>query len=225
MVSSKQIPKPNSSVRKRLEPVVKETFPSSDFHQLGMREIAAKAGVGSTTIYRHYRSKENLLFSFINEWLARLVDRMIDHLQGIEDIKERLRKVFWVQLDFYERNPEIGKIILMTVPRQDWMGDESFQQTRLMGIFFELLKKGQENSRFDPHVRVDFHLDIVLGLVNRAFTMWIYRGRNYGLAEQANVLFELMWRGISNPKKGAAKNEGRCEKAKAASGNGHILSV
>ncbi len=33
--------------------------------------------------------------------MGKLGTRMIDHLQGIEDYKEKFRKVFWVTLDFF----------------------------------------------------------------------------------------------------------------------------
>jgi hypothetical protein len=39
----------------------------------------------------------------------------------------------------------------------------------------------------------------MLGLVQRSFVMWIQRGRKAGLASQANELFEMVWRAISNP--------------------------
>jgi hypothetical protein len=39
-----------------------------------------------------------------SRWLKRLGDRMIDHLNGIESYKDKLRKVFWLILDFFERH-------------------------------------------------------------------------------------------------------------------------
>jgi hypothetical protein len=39
----------------------------------------------------------------------------------------------------------------------------------------------------------------MLGLVQRTFFMWISRGQPNGLAQQANALFEIVWRGITNP--------------------------
>ena len=48
------------------------------------------------TIYKYYGSKEPLLFASLDAWLDKLAARMIDHLQGLSDYKEKLRKVFWV---------------------------------------------------------------------------------------------------------------------------------
>jgi len=122
---------PSQSIKKRLEPVVKAAFSRQDFHQCNMRDIAKKAGVGYGTIYKYYGSKEKFLFAFVDEWLGELVARIIDHLQGLEEIKEKLRKAFWVQLDYYERNPDLGRIILMTIPLTTWMADQTFVQKRM----------------------------------------------------------------------------------------------
>ena len=102
-----------------------------------IRTVAKKAGISFTTIYKHYGSKEGLLFAFLNDWLGVLTDRMVDHLQGIEDLKEKLRKFFWVQLDYYEKNPGVGRIIFMTVPITTWMTDKTFAQEKMIGLFMD----------------------------------------------------------------------------------------
>ena len=108
-------------VHARLEKAVLEIFSQSDFHKANIRDVARRAGVSFTTIYKHYGSKERLLFSFVDIWLGKLTERIIDHLQGIEDLKEKMRKVYWLQLDYYERHEGLGKILFMTLPMQTWM--------------------------------------------------------------------------------------------------------
>ena len=105
----------DAEIKTRLEAAVKELFSQQDFHQVNMRSIAQKTGVGLNTIYMHYESKERLLFAFVNEWIQNLDSRLEEHLQGLEDVKERVRKTIWVILDFYEKNPDIGIIVVMTV--------------------------------------------------------------------------------------------------------------
>ena len=93
-----------------------DVFSKVDFHQADIRTVAKKAGVSFGTIYKYYGSKEGLLFTFLSNWIDGLCERMIDHLQGIENLKEKLRKVFWVQLDYYERNQNMGRIIIYDCP-------------------------------------------------------------------------------------------------------------
>jgi AcrR family transcriptional regulator len=186
-------------VKKRLEIAVLDIFSHSDFHKANIRDVAGKAGVSFGTIYKHYGSKERLVFAFVDIWLEKLTERILDHLQGMEDLKEMMRKVMWLQLDYYERNPGLGRIIFMTIPMQTWMGDETFQQRRMIEAYLNVLRNGQKEGILNPNVRAGILLDLMLGTVQRAFTMWVFRGKQEGLAAQSNILFEMVWRAISNP--------------------------
>jgi AcrR family transcriptional regulator len=185
--------------RKRLEAVVMDVFSREDFHKANIRTVAKMAGVSFSTIYKYYGSKEGLLFAFVNKRLGVLTERIVDHLQGIENLKEKLRKVFWVQLDYYERDQELGRIIFMTVPLATWMKDNTFVQYKMIHLYLDTLRQGQEQGVLNPHVRTGVLLDIMHGLVQRTFFMWVYRGQRGSLTRDANRLFEMCWRAITNP--------------------------
>ena len=186
-------------VHARLEKAVLEIFSESDFHKANIRDVARKAGVSFTTIYKHYGSKERLVFSFVDIWLGNLTERITDHLQGIEDLKEKMRKVYWLQLDYYERHPGLGKILFMTLPMQTWMSDQTFRQKRMINLYLEVLKRGQAEGILNPQVRAGVLLDFMLGSVQRAFFMWVSRGQQKSLAGQSQVLFDMVWRAIARP--------------------------
>ena len=191
-------------VCQRLEQAVLDIFSHSDFHKANIRDVANRAGVSFSTIYKHYGSKERLVFAFVDVWLGKLTDRIYDHLQGIEDLKEKMRKVLWLQLDYYERNQGLARIIFMTLPMKTWMADETFKQKKMIHLYLEVMRNGQKEGRLNPHVRAGVLLDFMLGTVQRAFTMWISRGQQGRLTDQANMLFEMVWQAISNPDKDAA---------------------
>ena len=174
-------------------------FSTSDFHKASIRDVAEHAGVSFTTIYKHYGSKERLLFTFVNIWMGKLTDRIEDHLHGIEDLKEKLRKVFWLHLDYYERNQGLGRILFMTLPMKTWMADETFDQKKRVGLIIDVLRKGQEAGIINPNVRAGTLLDFMLGFIQRSFFMWIIRGRQESLVGEANNLFEMVWQGMLNP--------------------------
>jgi AcrR family transcriptional regulator len=197
------LPPLRPEVSERLEKAVLDTFSHSDFHKANIRDVAKKAGVSFSTIYKHYGSKERLVFAYVDIWLGKLTERIVDHLQGIEDLKEKMRKVLWLQLDYYERYPNLGRILFMTLPMATWMADESFRQIKMINLYLEVLKKGQADGILNPNVRAGILLDFMLGLVQRSFVMWIQRGQEGSLAAQSNNLFEMVWRGITHPEHSA----------------------
>lgn len=192
----------NPETRDRIESAVLEIFSAADFHRASIREVAKKAGVSFTSIYKYYGSKEGLLFACLDHHLYALTERLIDHIQGIAYLKEKLRKLFWVQLDFYERHPDVGRILFLTMPYKKWMDDKTFKQPKFIGLLMDILRQGQKEGALNREVSANVLLDFVFGFIHRRFTMWVYRGQKENLTGDANAAFEMVWRGISNPLKG-----------------------
>ncbi|MDD5169085.1 MAG: TetR/AcrR family transcriptional regulator [Syntrophales bacterium] len=187
------------ATRVRLEAAVKELFSLEDFHQVNMRDIARKAGVGLNTIYLHYDSKERLLFYFINEWIAQLDSKLADHLQGLEDVKEKIRKCVWVILDFYDKNSDIGRIVLLTVPFKTWITDETFKQKELSTRIIDLFREGQKKGLLNTNIPVEIMFDVCYGAIHRLVYMWIYLKKKESLISYAAMYFDMIWRAIENP--------------------------
>jgi len=185
--------------RARIEQAVLDVFSGREFHRVGLIEIARAANVSLQTIYKYYGSKEALLFSSLDSWLGRLAHRMIDHLQGIEDYKEKLRKVFWVVLDFFEKNPKVAQLIMSSVYINTWRRTEAYASPQLMSAFMRVLGEGRSRGILNDQVDEKILLDYILGVLGRLVQMHIHRGQKKPLTSQANVLFEMLWRAISKP--------------------------
>lgn len=189
----------DAETRVRIEQAVLDVFSGREFHKVGLIEIARAANVSLQTIYKYYGGKETLLFSSLESWLGRLAHRMIDHLQGIEDYKEKLRKTFWVVLDFFEKNPQVAQLIMSSVYLNTWRRTEAWQSPALFGAFMKVLNEGRTRGILNDQVDEKILLDYILGVLGRLVQMYIHRGQKKPLSEQANVLFEMLWRAIAKP--------------------------
>ncbi|MDP9140608.1 MAG: TetR/AcrR family transcriptional regulator [Pseudomonadota bacterium] len=185
--------------RARIEQAVLDVFAEREFHRVGLIEIARGANVSLQTIYKYYGSKEALLFSSLDSWLAKLAARMIDHLQGIEDYKERLRKVFWVILDFTEKNPKIVQLMMSSVYINTWRKQGQYENPELFGTFIRVLAEGRARGVLNDDVDEKVLLDYIMGVLFRLSQSYVLRGMKEPLTKQANVLFEMLWRAISKP--------------------------
>ena len=183
----------------RLEAVIKELFSQKDFHQVNMREIAKRTGVGLNTIYMHYESKERLLFSFIDEWIQDLDLKIAEHLKGLEDQKEKIRKIIWVLLDFYERNPDIGLIVLFTVPFKTWSTDETFKAKGLSDRIIAVFNEGRQQGTFDTDLSAKCMFDVLYGIIHRTVYLWLYQESKDSLTSQAGMFYDILWRVIKKP--------------------------
>jgi len=186
-----------SSVKKRLEAAVLDVFSSEDFHKAGMREIAKKSGVSFDTIYKHYGSKEKLLFAFVDEWLNEMTDETLHNIEGITDTKELIRTIYWTQLDYYDRNLKKAEIMYLTVPLKSALSDPAYVAERLTGTVINILRRGKKEGLLNPNITTGLLFDLGYGMIYRSFIMWVARGRKGSLTDLIDPIFELIWGGIS----------------------------
>lgn len=189
----------DTDTRLRIEQAVLDIFSEREFHRVGLIEIARSANVSLQTIYKYYGSKEALLFSSLEASLAKLAMRMLDHLEGIEDFKERLRKVFWVSLDFYEKNPKVMQLQMSSVYLNTWRKQEHFDSPQLFGTMLKVFREGRSRGILTDEVDEKYMLDFLMGSVSRFIQMYIHRGMKEPVTRHANALFEMLWRAIAKP--------------------------
>lgn len=99
-----------------------EVFAEKGFAASSTSEIAQKAGVAEGTIFRHYKTKKDLLLSIVLPTFAKLIAPLVlrdfqkvldSHYASYEDF---LRAVFVNRLEFARKNIKIIKILLQEVP-------------------------------------------------------------------------------------------------------------
>ncbi|MGH8506273.1 MAG: TetR/AcrR family transcriptional regulator, partial [Stenotrophobium sp.] len=120
-------------------------------------------------------------------------------LQGIEDYKEKFRKVFWVVLDFFDHNPKVAQMMMSSVYVNTWRKQDTYQNPMLFGTFMKVLGEGRARGVLNDEVDEKYLLDYLFGISGRLVQMHIHRGQKESLTKNASVLFEMLWRAISKP--------------------------
>jgi AcrR family transcriptional regulator len=188
-----------AQARRRIESAALKLFANKPFSAVRLDEIAAEANASLQTIYRYYGDKSGLLEVCMDDWLGQLARRMLDHLQGIESYKERLRKVFWVVIDFFERNPQVISMMANAVTPAIWQQNATFRQRALTRELLQMFSQGRAQGILTDEVSEALLLDYFYGVLFRIVPMNLARGRPESLSAQANTLFEMLWRAIARP--------------------------
>jgi TetR/AcrR family transcriptional regulator, repressor of fatR-cypB operon len=186
-------------IRARIEEAVLDLFSEQEFHKVNLAELASRAQTSLQTIYKYYGGKDALVFATLDRQLAELAGRMRDHLHGIETYKDRLRKVYWVVLEFFERNPRVGRMIHTSVSSNSWTNDVTFRQPELMSTFMKVLAEGREQGVLTDEVDQRVLLDVFLGVLWRLVHMYFARGMRNPPTREADASFELVWRALAKP--------------------------
>ena len=189
-------------VRTRIEWAAVQVFADAEFHQVTLQQVAKAAQCSLQTLYRYYGddkqgSKEALLNACLHHGLEQLAERMLDHLSGIATFQDRLSKVFWVVLDFFDRNPQMGRMMIKSVYPGRWGSDATLAQQRLTELFLSVLKEGQQQGVLNDQVDTPILLDFFYGVLLRVAQMHLLREREGPMADQHGVLFAMLWRAMS----------------------------
>ena len=181
----------------RIEKAVLTLFSTRDFHEVTLLDVAKEAHVSLQTIYKYFGSKEVLVYAMLDVMLGRLAERMIDHLQGIDDARERLRKTFWVTLDYMDKHPAVMMLLFTAVPVSRHQNIGIYESPELMGAFMGVFKDGQARGVLNRRVSAKILLDIFMGIIGRVVLMHIVRREKQSLLDQFDELFRILWRALS----------------------------
>ena len=144
--------------RQRIREAARALFRERGFDATTLRAIAARAGMGASSIYRHIRSKEELLV----EELAELQERAwtgfrASGSQGLTG-RERVRKFLDMEHELMVGDPDLTTIALRatTHPEQRASRRVLALQDRTIGLVTEILQgartRGELRRDVDPLV-------------------------------------------------------------------------
>lgn len=136
----------------------KRLFSEKGFENTSMEEIAREAEIAKGTIYLYFRSKEELVYSFLEPMLQNYNEdlRQIVHGQSAP-AEVRLRQLMAYIHDQYVREPELYRLIIRYKARefQSLLSEERFDRLRNLmssnlALMEEVIVEGIEEGAFLP---------------------------------------------------------------------------
>ena len=94
-------PTPRTDTRSRVQKVALELFAEQGYEKTSLREIAERLGVTKAALYYHFKSKEDIVHSFTDDYFAELdalLDWAKDQPRGDESRRELLDRYVGVVL-------------------------------------------------------------------------------------------------------------------------------
>ena len=187
-------------LKERLYPVVLRQFSGKDFHAVNIRDISKESGISTGTIYKYFSSKEDLLFSIIDEKLLALASLLRMHLAGTEDIREMFRKLFWVTMNFFDNNPDLAVTAFITVPSKSFMASKSYKRETEADILNEVIETARKRGAVLSDLENHYFVDLYMMITQRHIQNWYVHGMKWKLADNINNFFDFFWKVVSSVK-------------------------
>ena len=182
----------------KIEKAVRKVFAGFDPSEVTMAQIAKSANVSLQTLYKYFGDKQTLFNTIMDIVLARLAARIMDHLQGIDSVKDRLRKTLWVCFDFVDSHPD-AVMVLSSVSVSRIRHIAIYENKELIGAFLDVLEDGQKRGVLNDSVPLYILFDVFMGFISRLGLMHITRQTPAPINDNFDALFGMLWRSMSKP--------------------------
>ena len=128
------------------------TFAELGFRGTDVQVIADRAGVGKGTVYRYFRSKEDLFWATTYEVMLRLERCLFESMEGVEGACAKLRAAALAYAKFFETNPQYLEVFIQDRAEFRGTGPESHREhhekmVRKMG---EVMQQGIDVGELRP---------------------------------------------------------------------------
>lgn len=144
------------SSRRRLEifKAVTDALEEVNYHELTIEDIAARAGVGKTTIYRWWKNKPDLILETFKEYTMSIFE--LDPAQNLEqNLIQQLSKL----AEILQR--PIGRAVLIAVANHREVGAEFFsdyllpRREQMHGLIQQAIERGEIQKEYSFDLMLD----------------------------------------------------------------------
>ncbi len=187
------------STRERLLDAAAQTFARDGLRGATTREIARKAGVNEVTLFRQFKSKEQLLRAVLQRGLASEVAIMDEHSSWKENLRESMEKYARHYYSHVEKKEGIARAFLaeaQTLPKSmQAMIAEVIRpvRERLILILTDAQRAGVVRNDLNVECALDaFKNSLYAGMLRQG----AYFPRNYTTDTYISTVVDIFVRGI-----------------------------
>lgn len=188
--------------RDRIRQAARELFRERGFDHATLRAIAERAGMGASSIYRHVRSKEELLIDELAELQERAWQRFRSVERAEEATRDRVMRFLSVQHALLAEDRDLTTIALRATTRPEARVARRVLSLhdRTIGLLVEILQTGRKRNDLAPNLDVLAAARALFHITQGARIPWIN-----GLVDAEECLrsiqtgVDLMFAGLRRP--------------------------
>lgn len=168
-----------------------EILTQSGLAGLTTKNLAAKMGFSESALYRHFKSKEDILLTML-KYLAEDMDARFENtISNIESPKEKLKALFNSQFIFFKQKPHF----LIAIFSDGLLEASTEINTAINGIMaitkkylIQIIKEGQKQQQFTNEVPVEDLVHIIMGSFRLHMLQWHISGYTFDLKLKGSKL-------------------------------------
>jgi AcrR family transcriptional regulator len=186
--------------REEILSAAEKVFATKGFFPTTMSDIARRAEFGTGTLYKYFRSKEELYFTLIDEKVEEINRLVKEELSQKGSAVERIKKVLRLQFEFIERNRDFFRIYISERSRFEWTVKDDLgkglheKMVSYIDILSEVIRQGIKKGEFRSMDSKDLAHAFV-GIVNSFVFEWLIGRESYPLISKLDTVIEIFLNG------------------------------
>ena len=119
---------------------------------------------------------------------------------GKKEALNKLRKFIWWWLNYVEKNPGYGSIVLLELKTsKTYVSNEAYQAARnFYQIILDIIKEGQEEKTIKKEINPYLARSLCVGAIEHIIIRWLLKDRKYSLIQYADELADLLVNSLRN---------------------------
>jgi AcrR family transcriptional regulator len=186
--------------REEIVSAAEKVFAAKGFFPTTMSDIAREAEFGTGTLYKYFKSKEELYFTLIDEKVEEINRLVKDELSRKTSAVERIKKVLELQFEFFERNRDFFRIYISERNRFEWTVKDDLgkglheKMVTYITILAGVMREGIKGGEFKSMNPMDLAHTLV-GIVNSFVFEWMISHEPYPLISKLDTVLKIFLEG------------------------------
>ncbi|WP_191303806.1 TetR/AcrR family transcriptional regulator [Lentzea cavernae] len=181
--------------REQLLDVSRALFAEKGFDAASIEEIAHRASVSKPVVYEHFGGKEGIYAVVVDREMQRLMDQIIDALDGGSHPRELLERAACALLDYIEGSTDGFRILVRDSPVASSSGTFSSLLNDIASQVEHILALHFAKQGYDRKL-APLYAQALVGMVALTGQWWL-EARKPKKDEVAAHLVNLAWNGLS----------------------------
>jgi len=125
-------------------------FLEKGFNETSMREIAEAAGVGKSTLYDYFKSKDEILISYFEDEIQKIIEHAKKIVEQDLSVSEKLRQIMQMHLEYLVGNKSLYLKLTIEAQRLALQSQQQIQTARYayQDMLRALVEEGIRSGEF-----------------------------------------------------------------------------
>lgn len=156
---------------------------------LTTKTVASEMNFSESAIYRHFKSKEEILVALLSLLKQNMNKRLTSEIKPQNTSAENFKAVFTSQFNYFNKNPHFVVAVL-----SDGLLDESEEIRTIilqlmqnkMQLLAQILEQGKQTNEFTSEISTEDLLPIILGSFRFQMLKWKLSNFQYDITTEGN---------------------------------------